>query len=220
MIILHHCAETRSMRSLWLLHELGVEFEVVRHAFDKSLRQPDYLRRSPAGRVPSLEIDGEILFETGAIAEYLCERFPQAGLGRLPGQAERAAWLVWLHFAETISQHTAALTQQHIVLYDDSMRSPVVMKLEAARLKKCYAALEERLQGRDYLLDGGFSAADIGNGQALYMSKHFAALDEFPAVSRWYELITARPGFQASRPGPDEPRLYAREFYPAWDPAS
>ena len=76
-----------------------------------------------------------------------------------------------MHFAETISQHAAALTQQHVVLYEDSMRSPTIMKLEAARLKKCYAAIEGRLstpvENRDYLLTSGFSAADISVGQAV-----------------------------------------------------
>ena len=206
------------MRTLWLLNELGIDFKVVEHPFDKSLREADYLKLSPAGRVPSLEIDGKSLFETGAIAEYLCELFPNAGLGRLPGDPERADWLVWLHFAETISQHTAALTQQHIMLYEDSMRSPIVMKLEAARLKKCYAALEERLQGREHLLDSGFSACDIGSGQALYMSLHFAGLDGFPLTQTWYERISARPGFTASLPAPGSKSLYDRDFYPVWEP--
>lgn len=217
MIVLHHAPQTRSMRTLWLLHELGVEFEVVVHAFDKSLRAPDYLKVSPAGRVPSLEIDGRTMIETGAIAEYLCERFPQAGLGRLPGDAERMDWLVWLHFAETVSQHTAALTQQHVALYEDSMRSPVVMKLEAARLGKCYSAIEERLADRSYLLGSGFSAVDIGVGQALYMARHFAKIDGFPAILRWYDDVTRREGFQASLPKPGEALLYKQDFYPAWD---
>ena len=148
MIRLHHSPQTRSMRSLWLLHELGVDFEVVPHAFDKSLRDPAYLAVSPAGRVPSLEIDGQVIFETGAITQVLCEQFSPDGLGRSPGTAERADWLIWVHFAETISQHSAALTQQHVALYDDTMRSPIVMRLEAKRLEKCYAAVEARLRGR------------------------------------------------------------------------
>ena len=106
MIRLHHAPQTRSMRSLWLMHELGVEFEVVEHAFGKNLRSEAYLALNPAGRVPALEIDGDVMFETGAITEYLCERFPEAGLGRAPGSAERRDWLVWVHFSETISQHT------------------------------------------------------------------------------------------------------------------
>lgn len=214
VIRLHHCAQTRSMRALWLLHELGLDFEVVLHPFDKALRRPEYLALNPAGRVPALEIDGRVIWETGAIAEYLCERFPASGLGRMPGEAERADWLIWLHFAETVSQHVAALTQQHLVLYEDAMRSPIVMRLEAKRLEKCHAAIEGRLLGREYLLDGGFSAADVGLGQAVYMGRHFARIEPFPALADWFGRITARPAFRRALPGPGEPMLYARAFYP------
>ena len=169
MIRLHHCHQTRSMRVLWLLNELDIPFEVVDHPFDKSLRSADYLAVHPVGRVPSLELDGEVIWESGAIMEVLCERFPEAGMGRLPGDPERTDWLIWLHFAETVSQHTANLTQQHVMLYEDWMRSPTVMKLEAKRLTKCYAAIEARLTppegARDYLLSRGFSATDIAVGQ-------------------------------------------------------
>jgi len=219
MIILHHAAQTRSMRVLWLLNELGVAFETRLHPFDKSLRQPQYLALSPVGRVPALEIEGRPMFESGAMVEYLCEKFPDAGLGRLPGTAERQDWLVWVHFAETISQHVAILTQQHIMLREDAMRSPTVMRLEAARLGKCYGAIEAQLTGagpqHDYLLDGGFSACDICVGQALYMAQHFARLDGFPATRQWYASLIARPAFQAALPQPGESLLYAREFYEA-----
>lgn len=221
MIRLHHCPQTRSMRTLWLLYELEVTFEVVLHAFDRSLRDPEYLTLSPAGRVPALEIDGERMFETGAITEYLCERFPEANMGRGPSDPDRMAWLVWVHFAETISQHAAALTQQHVMLYEDSMRSPVVMKLEAARLGKCYDALEARLstpvENRDYLLTSGFSAADVSVGQAVYMARYFRTLDDHPAVAEWYERITDRYAFRKSLPDAGSARLYAQDFYPAWE---
>ncbi|WP_071673639.1 glutathione S-transferase family protein [Nioella nitratireducens] len=214
MIRLHHVPESRSMRALWLLHELGVPFELRVWPFDKSLRSEDYLALNPAGRVPALEIGGERLWESGAITEVLCERFPESGLGRAPTDPERAQWLIWVHFSETISQHAAALTQQHIALYDDTMRSPVVMKIEAKRLEKCYAAVEAQLQGRDYLLEGGFSAADISVGQAIYMARHFARIDPFAALSAWYARITSRPGFVASRPNEAQQKLYQKAFYP------
>jgi len=222
MITLHHCPQTRSMRSLWLLHELGVEFDVVVHRFDRSLRDPAYLSLSPAGRVPALEIDGARMFETGAITEYLCERFSPDQLGRAPGHPERMAWLVWVHFSETLSQHTAALTQQHVALREDAMRSPIVMKLEAARVGKCYDAIEARLSGtdeaggiaRDYLLNSGFSAADVSVGQAVYMSRFFVTLDAHPAVAAWYDRISARDGFLRALPQGDG--IYGRDFYPPW----
>ncbi|KMW56509.1 Glutathione S-transferase [Candidatus Rhodobacter oscarellae] len=217
MIRLHHAHQTRSMRTLWLLNELGVDFETVIRPFDKSLRSPEYLALNPAGRVPALEIDGRTIWETGAITEYLCERFPQAGLGRAAGDAERADWLIWVHFSETLSQHGAALTQQHIALYDDAMRSPVVMRLEAKRLEKCYGAIEARLEGRDYLLDAGFSAADISVGQALYMTRHFARLEPFAALASWYGRITKRPGFRAALPPAGAELLYREAFYAPWE---
>lgn len=218
MITLHHCPQTRSMRTLWLLNELDVEFQVHLHAFDKSLRDPAYLSLSPAGRVPALEIDGERMFETGAITEYLCERFSPDRMGRSVGCPDRMAWLVWVHFSETLSQHTAALTQQHVALREDAMRSPIVMKLEAARVAKCYDAIEARLstpvENRDYLLTSGFSAADISVGQAVYMSRFFVTLDQHPAVAEWYARITERAGFQQALPQGDG--IYRRDFYPAW----
>jgi glutathione S-transferase len=218
MITLHHCPQTRSMRTLWLLNELDVPFHVKLHAFDKSLREPEYLSLSPAGRVPSLEIDGERMFETGAITQYLCERFSPDRMGRPVTAPDRMAWLVWVHFAETISQHTAALTQQHIALREDHMRSPIVMKLEAARIAKCYDALESRLstpiENRDYMLTSGFSAADISVGQAVYMSRYFVTLDRHPAVAEWYARITERASFGKSLP--ENGGIYTQDFYPPW----
>ena len=220
MIRLHHVPESRSMRVLWLLHELDVPFELVLRPFDKSLRSPDYLSLSPAGRVPALEIEGERMFESLAMMEYLCECYPDAGLGRAPGAPDRMGWLSWLHFAETISQHAAALTQQHIMLREDHMRSPIIMQLEAKRLEKCYAALEARLSApverRDYVLTSGFTACDIALGQAVYMARHFARIEAFPEVSAWYDRISERPGFLRSLPDADE-RLYARDFYAPWE---
>ena len=216
MIRLHHCPQTRSMRSLWLLHELGLDFEVIEYPFDKTLREEPYASLNPTGRVPTLELDEQVICESGAIAEVLCETFSPEGLGRPVGHPERAGWLNWVHFAETISQHCAALTQQHVALYEDAMRSPVVMKLEAARLGKTLATVEQGLAG-EYLLAGGFSAADVGVGQAVYMARHFVRHEHLPRLSAWYDRITARPGFQASLPG--ETRLYAQEFYPPWEVA-
>lgn len=222
MMRLHHGHQTRSMRTLWLLHELGADFDLKTYPFDASLRSDAYTALNPLGRVPAFEIDDKVMTETGAIAEVLCEKFPNVGMGRAVGDPERMDWLIWLHFAETVSQHTAALTQQHIALFKDEMRSPIIMKLEAKRLARCFEMIEARLsdlnEPRDYLLTSGFSAVDVGVGQAVYMGMHFVKLDPFPALSAWYDRITMRPAFQASLP-PDncDTLLYSNDFYPVWD---
>jgi glutathione S-transferase len=213
MLVLHHCHESRSMRSLWLLNELGLDFELRVYPFGPELRSPEYLAKHPLGRVPSLEHDGRILFETGAITEYLCETFRQeaAGLFRAPGDPERADWLQWLHFAETVAVHGAALTQQHVVLFEDSMRSPVIMKLERRRLEKALEVLDRHLAGREYLLQTGFSAVDTNVGYSVYIARFFTPLELFPNLSAYYGRLEQRPAFRASRP--EGPAIYHKPFY-------
>lgn len=218
MIRLHHCPQTRSMRTLWLLHELGIPFEVETYPFDQTLRRPEYRALNPLSRVPALEIDGAAMMETGAMTELLCERYPEAGMGRLVGDPERREWLVWVHFAETISQHSAALTQQHVAIFEDHMRSPVVMKLEAKRLAKCFGVVDDCLSdGREYLLETGFSAADISVGQAVYMGAHFVELHGFEHLKAWFCRFGARKGYRAALPKSGEGRLYGQRFYAPWE---
>ncbi|MFC7703437.1 glutathione S-transferase family protein [Plastorhodobacter daqingensis] len=211
MIRLHHCAQARSFRILWLLEEIGLDYMLVRHSFfDRSLRAPAFLALSPAGRVPALEIDGRVMFESGAITEWLCEtRAPH--LGRAAWDPERADYLEWLHYAETIGQHLAVLTQQHIVLREDWMRSPTVMRLEAVRLEKALAGAMARRTG-DWLLSG-FSAVDVALGYGALLARRFIAPDAVPGLADYCARLQARPAWRRAleQDGPAE--LYTRDHY-------
>ncbi|GHE01406.1 glutathione S-transferase [Defluviimonas sp. 20V17] len=212
MIRLHHVPQARSFRVLWLLEELGERFDVVPHSFfDKSLRSPEYLKLSPAGRVPALEIDGRVLFESGAIVEYLCET--RGRLAPPPGAEERPEWLEWLHYSETLGQHLAALTQQHIVLREDWMRSPTVMRLEAKRLQNALGAAEAALAGRDYLLASGFSAVDATMGYGAGLARRFVRLDALPRVAGWLGRLQARPAYLRAQARDGAPEIYVQPFY-------
>ncbi|HHI70301.1 MAG TPA: glutathione S-transferase family protein, partial [Rhodobacteraceae bacterium] len=200
MIVLHHVAQARSFRTLWLLQEMGLEFEVRQwNFFDKSMRGQEFRALSPAARVPALEIDGRVLFESGAITEYLVETRPECGLGRAVGHEERADWLQWLHFAETIGQHLANLTQHHIALRDPAMRSPTVMRLEAKRLEKVLEVVDRAVQGQDYLLSSGFSAVDVNVGYGVMIARHFVPGDLLPALDGYYQRLVARDAFQLAK---------------------
>lgn len=212
---LHHVPQSRSLRTLWLLHELDLKFELITYSLGPALRTPDYLARHPLGRVPCLEDGERILIESGAICEYLCETRDHRGLWRPPGHPERAEWLQYLHFSETITAHIANLTQQHIAIRDDADRSPMVMKLETLRLGKALGVLEVVLANRDYLLRGGFSAVDIAVGYAVYAARHFVRLDPLPAVSRYFERLSCRAAFVDALPDSETSELlFARDFYP------
>lgn len=210
-IVLHHCHQARSLRSLWLLYEMDIPFKLVMHEFGKELRSDAYLAKHPLGRVPCLEIDGKVLFETGAITEYLCEKF-DSPLGRKAGEPERMEWLQWLHYAETVAVHGATLTQQHIVIYEDKDRSPMIMKLEARRLEKALEVLDVHLRGREFLLRD-FSAVDVSVGYSVYIAQHFVKVEEFAALSEWMNRLQRRPAFVAALKPNGKSAIYQNKVY-------
>ncbi|WP_372885988.1 glutathione S-transferase family protein [Shimia sp.] len=214
-LVLHHAHEARSVRVLWLLEELGLDYELrVHDFFDKSLRSPEYLAINPAARVPALEVDGAVMCESGAMIEYLCERCPEAGLGRSAGDPERMAWLDMLHYAETVGQHLANLTQSHIVLYEPAMRSPTQISLETRRLAKVLGRLELILgDGRDYLMARGFSGVDCAMGYGIDVATRFLRLDAMPHLLSYLERLRARPAWQQAQPPKGAPRIYRKAFY-------
>jgi glutathione S-transferase len=193
---LYHVNGARSMRSLWLLNELELDFELVELTFSmEALRTPEYLSISPLGRVPCL-VDGEtVVFESGAITQYLCETYDTKGLGRGSGNPERVEWLTWLHYAETMAVHGASLVQQKVFIARED-RSPVVQKLESRRLEKSLGVIDQRLATRDYMLKSGFSAVDTNVGYSVHLAKGFVSIDPFPNVVAYYERLSSRPAFQ------------------------
>jgi glutathione S-transferase len=122
-----------------------------------------------------------------------------------------------VHFAETLSQHIATLTQQHIVLREDHMRSPGLMKIEAKRAEKCYEAIAARLRGRDVSARRRVLGGGCERGAGRLHGAPFRADGPFAALQAWYDRITARPGFIASLPVEDEDRLYTRDYYEPWE---
>lgn len=212
-LVLYHVPQSRSFRVLWFLHEAGIPHEVIRMSFSgKALRDPAYLAISPAGRVPALRVDGRTMFESGAILEYLCETRAH-DLGRAPGHPERREWLEWLHYAETIGQHLAQLTQQHVVLREDWMRSPTVMRLEAMRLSRVLAGAAHAMEGRDWLMPSGFSAVDVGVGYGLHLAQRFVRIADVPGLADYHARLVARPAFQAALAADGPAEVYTRDFY-------
>ncbi|WP_342098036.1 glutathione S-transferase family protein [Salaquimonas pukyongi] len=155
---------------------------------------------------------GLTLFETGAITEYLVEKYPEKGFACPPGSAERPQWLQWLHYAETVAVHGATLTQQHIVIHEDKDRSPLLMKLERRRLEKALEVLDSHLSdGRDYLLESGFSAVDTNMGYSVHIAGFFTPLSALPHLAGYYHRLSSRPAFKKSLP--EKPAIYHRDFY-------
>ncbi|MBX7201289.1 MAG: glutathione S-transferase family protein [Rhodospirillaceae bacterium] len=217
---LYHAPETRSMRSLWLLHELGVPFELITMPFEHTyLRTPEYRKIHPLGRVPAL-VDGDMtLLESGAIAEYLCERYdPGHRMGRPLGHPERYAFLQWIHFAETVIIPCQNMVQQYVFTPAEH-RAEMVLYFETRRLGKCLDMIEKQLGAGEYLLPSGFSAADVGVGFSVYFAGAFVSFAGHPKVAAYRDRLMARPAFQRALP-PDRKPLewFIPKLGPVRDP--
>ena len=215
MIRLHHIPFSRSFRILWLMEEMGLEAELKHYSItDGSLRASEFKAISPVGRVPALEIDGLTIYESGAIVEYLTETRPEHGLGRLAGDPERVPYLEWLGFAETQASVLGSLNMQHLFMGDPTPASPVVLKLEAARLGSTLKAMDRTLAERDWLLESGFSAADTMMGFNLFAAPYYVEMDRFQNLVAYRERIEARPAYQSAREKDGKQEFYKKDFYP------
>ncbi|MEM6681902.1 MAG: glutathione S-transferase family protein [Pseudomonadota bacterium] len=198
-LTLYHVPGSRSVRTLWLLKELDVDFELHELEFTlKALRDPEYLKVHPLGRVPCLKHGDDVLFESGAMTEYLCELF-DSPLMRPPGHPERAQWLQWLHFAETMAVHGASLVQQRVFIPKE-MRSDAVKEVEERRLGQTLSVLNTFVESRDYLLGDTFSAVDINVGYSVLLAKAFIPIDKWTHVVAYKDRLMQRPAAQDSFP--------------------
>lgn len=218
MIRLHHVQYGRSFRVLWLIEEIGVDvfggLEVVEHKIGSAeMRQGDLRRVSPAVRIPAIELDGLVMSESGAIVEHLTETYAPA-LNRPVGDPERPAFLQWVHYSETMASLIEQLNLNLVFLRPPAKPSPVVVKLNVARLRGTLAGMEARMGDHDWLLPGGFSGADIMMGFNLFAAPFYVKMDEFPKLRAYAARLAARPAHQRAveREGPQ--RFYDKDFYP------
>ncbi|MEM7570397.1 MAG: glutathione S-transferase family protein [Pseudomonadota bacterium] len=196
---LYHVPGSRSVRTLWLLREMGATFDVHELKLSlESLRDPAYLAISPLGRVPCLKDGDEIIFESGALTQYLCEKYNHP-LMRAPGDPERGQWLQWLHYAETMAVHAASLVQQ-VVFIPKEDRSKAVSDVEKRRLGQALSVLNKHLEGQDYVLKSGFSAVDTNVGYSVQLAKGFIPIDNWENLVAYRERVIGRPAAQESLP--------------------
>lgn len=213
MIRLHHVPWGRSFRVLWLLQEMGITPDLELYQIGtRKMQEPGLKDRSPAGRIPALEIDGRTIFESAAILQYLCETRPEFGFGRAPGDPDRVAYLEGLGFAETQASLVEQLNLNHLFLRPPAKPSPAVVKLNTLRLKGTLVALDGMIAG-EYLLPSGFSAADAMLGFNLFAAPYYVRLDPWPNLQAYWERLQARPAYQAAAEIEGPQAFYSKDFY-------
>src|ERR1700752_4211275 len=173
--------------------EAGLDFELVKvdtktHTVKT---EGDYYSINPKGYVPALDIGaGDGLTEGPAVVQYLADRKPESGLVPPAGTIER------YHMQEMLGYINSEIHKTYSPLFSPAT-SPQEVEERKAYLKKRYAFLEKRLEGRDYLFGDRFTAADAYLFTVTSWARHVKLdLTEFPNILAFQKRVAARPAVQ------------------------
>jgi glutathione S-transferase len=194
MIRLYHAPRTRSVRVRWLLEELGVPYELKRVDFQVPTRM--FVQATPNGKIPVVEDGDVVVFESGAIVEYLLERYGQGRLAPSVGSPLRAQFLQWMHYAEGTAAPPLSVILWHTFYRGDAGEFPGFMEAWRERAHDGLLLLERALDGKDHLL-GEFSAADVMVGFTMGAARVLGVLDDrLPNLTAYLARLEARPAYQ------------------------
>jgi glutathione S-transferase len=196
MIKLYYAPRTRAVRILWLLEELGLPYELERVDF-KPPAQRFFVQQTPLGKLPTIE-DGEVaMCESGAIVEYILERYGKGRLAPPVGARQRAAFLQWVHFAESTAFPPLGIVVWLTLYRNDAERHAAVIEDARGRAAMGLDFLARELGEKPYLLGDDFSAADVMMGFTLIAARLLGVLDErFPTLQRYVARLEERPALR------------------------
>lgn len=210
MIVVHHLNNSRSQRVLWLLEELGLPCEVKRYQRDPAtlLAPPELRAVHPLGKSPVITDDELTLAESGAILEYLADRYGNGKLIPAPGRPERLRCNYWLHYAEGSAMPPLLL--KLVFQRVESARMPffarpiargIATKVQREFVDPQLALhldyLEGELAGAEWFGGSVFSVADVAMSFPLEAAAARAGLDAGrPRLWAWLQRIHARPAYR------------------------
>ena len=194
---LHFAPKSRALRIVWLLEELGLEYELISYGLGApEMRSEEFRKLHPMGRVPVLEADGNVLFESGAIVEYVLTKHGDGRMRPTPEDPEYAAYLQWLHYSEGMLMPPVNNYMVETFFLPPERRSEEHAKRARKLLSYMLVAVERALDDRPYLA-GEFSGADIMTGSAVMTSTRVEVdMEALPNVRAYIERLTQREAFK------------------------
>ena len=189
MIKLYGSRATRAGRCVWMLEELGVRYENV----PADVKSAAFRELNPNGRVPLLDDDGLLVFESMAINLHLADKDQSSGL-RPRDAAERAHALQWSFWGMTELEPGLIDAFVHRAMLPTTQRNPEVAAAGEAKLARPLAVLDAELAGRDWLVGDRFTVADLNVASVLLVAAPAqVSLAAWPHVQRWLAACTTRP---------------------------
>jgi glutathione S-transferase len=203
MITVHHLNDSRSQRILWLLEELQIPYEIQHYQRNPQSRlaPPELQAIHPLGKSPVITDDGRVIFESGAIVDYIIRHHGDGRLQPDPASPGYDDYVQWLHFAEG-SAMLPLLLKLYVSRLGDA-GAPLSPRIES-EIASHLGFIDAQLAGHDYLLGDDLTGADIQLSFVGEVAGARANRAAYPNVDAWVRRFQARPAYQAAltRGGP------------------
>lgn len=193
MLTIYGTQMSRAFRVLWLVKEMAIPYRHVATEFlDGSCGRPDFLTINPNGRIPAIEDDGLLMFESMAITLYLARKY--AGALSADGLVEECLATQWSLWATTEAEKPLLFAAFNRLLFAESERSEEEASLALSRVLRPLGVLEKHLADRPFVLGDRFTVADLNVSSVLALIPIIGMeLTEFPRVQKWLQTCLERP---------------------------
>lgn len=191
-LVLYGAMASRAHRTVWMLKELGLAFTHVPTPFtDGSTRRPEFLAVNPNGRVPVLDDDGFVIWESMAINLYLARK--HGGPLAPDGLREEAKATQWSFWVVTEVEKPLLFAAANTRLFDEDSRDQAEARMAVAKLARPFAVLDSHLATQPHLLGERFTVADLNVATVMDLAPQCGiALDDWPRVRAWHQRCLAR----------------------------
>jgi len=193
MLRVHHLENSRSQRILWLLEELGTPYEIVKYQLTQPipLAPPELKAVHPLGKSPVITDDGRTIAESGAIVEYVLDRYGNGRLRPKPGTDDVWKYVQWMHFAEGSAMFPLTLALYARFLGDAA--APLQFRIDS-EIENHLSYMEHALGDRPFFVGDDLTGADI---MLLFpLQAAGARLAPFPRLVAYRDRMQARPAWQ------------------------
>jgi len=200
VLTIYHVTTTRGMRVIWLCEELGLDYEVRKIDFSQQYRATaEWRQLNPVGKVPVMQDGDTVMFESGAMVEYILARYGDGRLHPPVHSPDYAHYLQWLWFGEATMSRPLGEIVNHRREFPGDAEIPAVIEEMKDRTEVCLHALAAHLKDRSYLLGDTFSAADIMVGYAIGLVEMLAAERMPDGLDPYWARLQARPAYQIAK---------------------
>ena len=200
---LWHCAGSRSIRPLWTMEEMGLDYELEVMQFPPRFVHAGYTDINPIGTVPFFTDDTAgadsiiQMTESAGISQYLVDRYGPTNLAVGVNESGYGDYLNWLHRSDATLTFPQTLVLRYTILEPEATRLPKVAEDYTKWFYSRLRSVELATAHNEFLVANRFTIADIAVGFALYLAESLGLSDGFkPNTKAYYELLKARPAFQ------------------------